>query len=877
MNNNSTTEIRKIFLDYFHFKQHTIIPSSSLIPNDDPSLLFTNAGMNQFKNIILGYDSCHYSRVSTAQRCIRAGGKHNDLENVGFTNRHHTFFEMLGNFSFGNYFKYDAIQYAWELLTSKEWFNLPKNKFLITVYYSDKETYDIWHKDIGISPKNIIYVGDKDNITYNSDNFWQMGDTGPCGPSTEIFYNTNKLDDKNNLNLHKIYNQYYIEIWNIVFIQFNKENNGDLSTLKKTTIDTGMGLERLASVLQGVNSIYEIDIFNNLIDYIMQILKCNTNKHNSIFVIADHIRAIVFLIADGIYPNNENRGYVLRRIIRRAIRHAYMLGMKDIFLYQLVKLVIEIMGKEFNYLREKQTIIENIIINEEKKFSKTLIRGFDLLYNKLSSMTTDTLSGDFIFKLYDTYGFPYDLTVDVCHEHNIKIDKSTYDSNMKQQKNNSKKSNLFKINYNDSLTINDNTSFMGYKKNNHTTVISNIIYNNKNVTTINANEEGILILNQTTFYPESGGQIGDIGEIINNNNHFIVTDTKKNLQSIWHFGKMNIGSLSVNDMVNTHINVEHRRMISANHSATHLLHAALRNILGKHVRQHGSLINSKYLRFDFSHFQALNNTEIEQIENLINKEIRNNNLVKESFINIETAKNQGLVKFSNIKYDQKVRKLKIGDFSTELCCGTHVNRTGEIGSFYIINEKSIASGIRRIEAVTGEAATQYARKHFNILKHTTQLMKTNQNNLLTNIKNTLNKIKVTEKLLKDYKIIQIYQEINYLKKNITKFNEINILISKINNTNTKDIYLIINILKKELKSIIIMLYYIHKDEINIITNVSNNLINKISAHNLMLFVTKQINGKAENYSNFVQGKGYNLIKFFKIIATIKTWIHEHLV
>ncbi|BGI50780.1 MAG: alanine--tRNA ligase [Arsenophonus endosymbiont of Ceratovacuna japonica] len=880
MSSKSTDEIRQMFLNFFNTKGHKIVHSSSLVPNNDKTLLFTNSGMNQFKDVFLELDKRSYSKATTAQRCIRAGGKHNDLENVGYTNTHHTFFEMLGNFSFGDYFKEDAIKYAWELLTSKQWFNLSKDLFWVTVYHTDEESYNIWKQKIGMPTNRIIKIGDNKGDLYASDNFWQMGDTGPCGPCTEIFYDNGKHILGEILDLSKNISNRYIEIWNIVFIQFNRQSNGSLKELPIPSVDTGMGLERISSILQHVNSNYKIDLFSKLIKSIAKIISLSSiNIHNkSLCVIADHIRSSVFLIGDGVFPSNEGRGYVLRRIIRRAIRHGYMLGVQDIFFHKLVLPLIDTMGYVANSLKIKQEMIEKTLKNEEEQFTRTLIRGLKLLDDKLSQLKNNILSGEIVFLLYDTYGFPFDLTADICRERNIKIDEFGFNFAMTQQKCRAIKFNRFKNNYNDIIKMNNNTNFVGYQNNNQQTIIIAIFYNGKSINKLNQGEEGIIILKKTPFYAESGGQVGDIGTIINSNNYkFIVYDTQKYVKTIGHIGKVINGSFMLNDIVEARIDIKRRNAICLNHSATHLLHATLRKVLGNHIIQKGSMVNEKYLRFDFTHFNEITSIQISQIENIINHQIRKNNIIITSLMDLELAKEKGIIAFFYEKYDSQVRVINIGGFSIELCVGTHTNRTGDIGLFLINSEFSVSSGIHRIEAITGQNAIDSIHKQFNILVEINQLIKSDTNNLIKKIKSILDQSKFLEKSLNQLQQQQAYKDSIFLSQQIKKVNGINILVTNLNNTNFNQLRIIVDVLKNKLKSAIIVLSTINNNKISLIVGVTNNLTNKINACDLISFISNQIGGKGGGRPDMAQAGGYNIIKLPSALESVYEWIYSHLV
>ncbi|MDN7211650.1 alanine--tRNA ligase, partial [Klebsiella pneumoniae] len=677
----STAEIRQAFLDFFHSKGHQVVASSSLVPHNDPTLLFTNAGMNQFKDVFLGLDKRNYSRATTAQRCVRAGGKHNDLENVGYTARHHTFFEMLGNFSFGDYFKQDAIKYAWELLTGENWFALPKEKLWVTVYETDDEAFDIWANEVGVPRERIIRIGDNKGAPFASDNFWQMGDTGPCGPCTEIFFDHGDHIWGGPPGSPEEDGDRYIEIWNIVFMQFNRQADGTMEPLPKPSVDTGMGLERIAAVLQHVNSNYDIDLFRDLIASVAKVTGATDLTNKSLRVIADHIRSCAFLVADGVIPSNENRGYVLRRIIRRAIRHGNMLGAKDTFFWKLVAPLIDVMGSAGDELKQQQAQVEQVLKTEEEQFARTLERGLALLDEELSKLKGDTLDGETAFRLYDTYGFPVDLTADVCRERNIKVDEAGFEAAMEEQRRRARESSGFGADYNAMIRVDGASEFKGYDHLELNGKVTALFIDGKAVDSVSAGQEAVVILDQTPFYAESGGQVGDKGELKGAGFSFAVSDTQKYGQAIGHIGKVASGTLKVGDAVQADVDEARRQRIRLNHSATHLMHAALRQVLGTHVAQKGSLVNDKALRFDFSHFEAMKPEEIRAVEDLVNAQIRRNLAIETNIMDIDAARASGAMALFGEKYDDRVRVLRMGDFSTELCGGTHAARTGDIGLF----------------------------------------------------------------------------------------------------------------------------------------------------------------------------------------------------
>ncbi len=747
----STAEIRQAFLDFFHSKGHQVVASSSLVPHNDPTLLFTNAGMNQFKDVFLGLDKRNYSRATTSQRCVRAGGKHNDLENVGYTARHHTFFEMLGNFSFGDYFKHDAIQFAWELLTSEKWFALPKERLWVTVYESDDEAYEIWEKEVGIPRERIIRIGDNKGAPYASDNFWQMGDTGPCGPCTEIFYDHGDHIWGGPPGSPEEDGDRYIEIWNIVFMQFNRQADGTMEPLPKPSVDTGMGLERIAAVLQHVNSNYDIDLFRTLIQAVAKVTGATDLSNKSLRVIADHIRSCAFLIADGVMPSNENRGYVLRRIIRRAVRHGNMLGAKETFFYKLVGPLIDVMGSAGEDLKRQQAQVEQVLKTEEEQFARTLERGLALLDEELAKLSGDTLDGETAFRLYDTYGFPVDLTADVCRERNIKVDEAGFEAAMEEQRRRAREASGFGADYNAMIRVDSASEFKGYDHLELNGKVTALFVDGKAVDAINAGQEAVVVLDQTPFYAESGGQVGDKGELKGANFSFAVEDTQKYGQAIGHIGKLAAGSLKVGDAVQADVDEARRARIRLNHSATHLMHAALRQVLGTHVSQKGSLVNDKVLRFDFSHNEAMKPEEIRAVEDLVNAQIRRNLPIETNIMDLEAAKAKGAMALFGEKYDERVRVLSMGDFSTELCGGTHASRTGDIGLFRIISESGTAAGVRRIEAVTGEGAITTVHADSDRLSEVAHLLKGDSNNLADKVRSVLERTRQLEKELQQLK------------------------------------------------------------------------------------------------------------------------------
>ena len=872
----STAEIRQTFLDFFNSKGHEIVASSSLVPHNDPTLLFTNAGMNQFKDVFLGIEKRPYTRATTAQRCVRAGGKHNDLDNVGYTARHHTFFEMLGNFSFGDYFKHDAIHFAWELLTSKEWFNLPKDKLTVTVYETDDEAYEIWEKEIGIPKERIVRIGDNKGAPYASDNFWQMGDTGPCGPCTEIFYDHGDHIWGGPPGSAEEDGDRFIEIWNIVFMQFNRHPDGTMEPLPKPSVDTGMGLERIAAVLQHVNSNYEIDLFKKLIHDAAQIIQTKDLESKSLRVIADHIRSCAFLISDGVLPSNEGRGYVLRRIIRRAVRHGHMLGAKGIFFYKLVKPLIDVMGSAAVELAKNQKIVEDALKIEEEQFLKTLERGLFLLDQELVKITDSVLPGDVAFKLYDTFGFPLDLTADVCREKNITIDEDGFNQCMEEQRKRARESSAFSVDYSNVIKLDDKTEFLGYQATEASAKVIAIFQNGQKVESANAGDEAIIILDKTPFYGESGGQIGDKGILTSANAEFTVLDSQKYGKSIGHIGNLVKGSLKVGDLVTAAIDVELRERIRRNHSATHLLQAALQRILGNHVHQKGSLVNDSYLRFDFSHNQSITQEQIVEIENLVNRQIRYNLPVDVELMPIDEARNKGAMALFGEKYEEIVRVLTMGDFSIELCGGTHVDRTGDIGLFKIISESSIASGVRRIEATSGQNAMDFIHHEANLLNQIAQLVKSDKSAVLVRVEQLLEQTKLLEKNIEQLKAQKASQQSAQLINQCEKINNKNLLIAKLDNVEAKVLRTMIDDLKNQLKTGVIILAAVNGDKINLAAGVTNDLINIVKAGELVSQLALKVGGKGGGRPDFAQAGGMDLSALPEALSSMKKEISNKL-
>ncbi|EFC7755271.1 alanine--tRNA ligase [Escherichia coli] len=872
----STAEIRQAFLDFFHSKGHQVVASSSLVPHNDPTLLFTNAGMNQFKDVFLGLDKRNYSRATTSQRCVRAGGKHNDLENVGYTARHHTFFEMLGNFSFGDYFKHDAIQFAWELLTSEKWFALPKERLWVTVYESDDEAYEIWEKEVGIPRERIIRIGDNKGAPYASDNFWQMGDTGPCGPCTEIFYDHGDHIWGGPPGSPEEDGDRYIEIWNIVFMQFNRQADGTMEPLPKPSVDTGMGLERIAAVLQHVNSNYDIDLFRTLIQAVAKVTGATDLSNKSLRVIADHIRSCAFLIADGVMPSNENRGYVLRRIIRRAVRHGNMLGAKETFFYKLVGPLIDVMGSAGEDLKRQQAQVEQVLKTEEEQFARTLERGLALLDEELAKLSGDTLDGETAFRLYDTYGFPVDLTADVCRERNIKVDEAGFEAAMEEQRRRAREASGFGADYNAMIRVDSASEFKGYDHLELNGKVTALFVDGKAVDAINAGQEAVVVLDQTPFYAESGGQVGDKGELKGANFSFAVEDTQKYGQAIGHIGKLAAGSLKVGDAVQADVDEARRARIRLNHSATHLMHAALRQVLGTHVSQKGSLVNDKVLRFDFSHNEAMKPEEIRAVEDLVNAQIRRNLPIETNIMDLEAAKAKGAMALFGEKYDERVRVLSMGDFSTELCGGTHASRTGDIGLFRIISESGTAAGVRRIEAVTGEGAIATVHADSDRLSEVAHLLKGDSNNLADKVRSVLERTRQLEKELQQLKEQAAAQESANLSSKAIDVNGVKLLVSELSGVEPKMLRTMVDDLKNQLGSTIIVLATVAEGKVSLIAGVSKDVTDRVKAGELIGMVAQQVGGKGGGRPDMAQAGGTDAAALPAALASAKGWVSAKL-
>ncbi|EOW9232144.1 alanine--tRNA ligase [Vibrio cholerae] len=857
----STDEVRRAFLSFFESKGHQIVESSSLVPANDPTLLFTNAGMNQFKDCFLGLEKRAYTRATTAQRCVRAGGKHNDLENVGFTARHHTFFEMLGNFSFGDYFKEDAIQYAWEFLTDV--LQLPKERLLVTVYETDDEAFDIWNKKVGIAADRIIRIGDKKGgKKFDSDNFWQMGDTGPCGPCTEIFYDHGDHIWGGPPGSPEEDGDRFIEIWNNVFMQFNRHADGTMEPLPKPSVDTGMGIERISAIMQGVHSNYEIDVFQTLIKAAADAIGYQDLTNQSLRVVADHIRSCAFLIVDGVMPSNEGRGYVLRRIIRRAVRHGNKLGAQGAFFHKLVGPLAEVMGTAGVELKKQQALVEKVLRIEEENFGRTLDRGMSILNDALDQLSGQVLDGETVFKLYDTYGFPADLTNDVARERGFSIDEAGFEQAMEEQRQRAREAGQFGTDYNSLIKSATNTEFCGYTASRGQSVVREMFVEGAEVSTLSAGDKAIIVLDNTPFYAESGGQCGDTGVLKTDAGIFHVEDTQKLGNAIAHHGVLAQGVLATGDQVDAIVDEKRRAAISLNHSATHLLHAALRKVLGEHVAQKGSLVRAETLRFDFSHLEAMTPAEIKEVERLVNQEIRHNHNIETNIMNIDEAKAKGAMALFGEKYDDQVRVLSMGDFSTELCGGIHASNTGDIGLFKIISEGGIAAGIRRIEAVTGEGALDY--------------LDAQQAQHDAKVSEMAAKAKLLEKEIQQLKDKLAAKESAGLINQVKQIAGVNVLVAQLNGADNKALRGMVDDLKNQLSSGIIMLGNVAEGKVGLIAGVTNDLTNKVKAGELVNMVALQVGGKGGGRPDMAQAGGTDAHALPSALESVDAWIAERL-
>ena len=860
-----SSEIRQAFLNYFNSKGHEIVASSPLIPGNDPTLLFTNAGMVQFKDVFLGQDDRSYTRATSSQRCVRAGGKHNDLENVGYTARHHTFFEMLGNFSFGDYFKQDAIKFAWEFLTSKDWMNIPEDKLLVTVYADDDETYDFWHKDMGLSADKIIRIGDNKGAKFASDNFWSMGDTGPCGPCTEIFYDHGEHIWGGKPGTPEEDGDRFIEIWNVVFMQFNRTEDGVMHPLPKPSVDTGMGLERIAAIMQGVHSNYEIDLFQALLKAAADVTGCTDLENKSLRVIADHIRSTSFLVVDSVYPSNEGRGYVLRRIIRRAVRHGHMLGAKIGFFHKLVAALVEQMGEAYPELVKLQPQIEKVLRLEEEQFAKTLDKGMGILNDAISALEGDTIPGETVFKLYDTFGFPMDLTADVAREKNLKIDEAGFETAMEHQRATARAAGNFSMKGGPALELDGETVFLGYENLANQGAVQALFVDGKKVESISAaaGTEALIVLDETAFYGESGGQSGDSGFLKADGVVFQVKNTVKESGNHIHQGILVEGSVTVGDKLTAEVDAEKRATITLHHSATHILHAALRNLLGEHVAQKGSLVTYDKLRFDFSHLEAMTAEEVAIIENRVNAEIRDNSEITTRLMNVDDAKNSGAMALFGEKYADEVRVLAMGtgeaadQFSIELCGGTHAKRTGDLGLFKIISEASAAAGVRRVEAVAGQAALDFISNQEVTLNTIARSVKGSTDNVGEKVELVIAKNRQLEKELEALKAKLASSAGSDLAAQAVAGNGFKILAARIDGTDVPTMKTTLDQLKDKLGSAVIMLAAETEGKVTLLAGVTKDLIGKVKAGDIVKECAPYVDGRGGGKPEMAQAGGKN--------------------
>ncbi|MBJ7788486.1 alanine--tRNA ligase [Neisseria meningitidis] len=872
-----TSELRQKFLKFFETKGHTVVRSSSLVPHDDPTLLFTNAGMNQFKDVFLGFDKRPYSRATTAQKCVRAGGKHNDLENVGYTARHHTFFEMMGNFSFGDYFKRDAIHFAWEFLTSPEWLNIPKDKLLATVYAEDDEAYNIWLNEIGMPSERIVRIGDNKGAKYASDNFWQMGDTGPCGPCSEIFYDHGEEIWGGIPGSPEEDGDRWIEIWNCVFMQFNRDEQGNMNPLPKPSVDTGMGLERMAAVMQHVHSNYEIDLFQDLLKAVARETGAAFSMEEpSLKAIADHIRSCSFLIADGVLPSNEGRGYVLRRIIRRAVRHGYKLGQSKPFFHKLVADLVKEMGDAYPELKEKQVQIEEALKNEESRFAQTLETGMALLENALAK-GSKKLDGEIIFKLYDTYGFPYDLTADICRERNIELDEAGFEREMEAQRARARAAQSFKANAQLPYDGQD-TEFKGYSERQTESKVLALYKDGEQVDELNEGDSGAVVIDFTPFYAESGGQVGDVGYIFSGENRFEVRDTQKIKAAVFgQFGVQTSGRLKVGDSVTAKVDDEIRNANMRNHSATHLMHKALRDVLGRHVEQKGSLVTAESTRFDISHPQAVTAEEIAEVERRVNEAVLANVAVNAAIMSMEDAQKTGAMMLFGEKYGDEVRVLQMGGFSTELCGGTHVSRTGDIGLFKIISEGGIAAGVRRIEAITGLNALKWAQEQERLVKDIIAETKAQtEKDVLAKIQAGAAHAKALEKELARAKAELAVHAGAKLLDDAKDLGAAKLVAAQIE-ADAAALREIVTDLTGKSDNAVILLAAVNDGKVSLCAGVSKALTGKVKAGDLVKFAAEQVGGKGGGRPDLAQAGGTDAGKLPAVLDSVKDWVGAKLV
>ena len=876
----SSSALRQAFLTFFKEKGHEVVSSSSLVPGNDPTLLFTNAGMVQFKDVFLGRDERAYTRATSSQRCVRAGGKHNDLENVGYTARHHTFFEMLGNFSFGDYFKEDAIRYAWEFLT--EVAGLPAEKLWVTVYADDSEAEDIWLNAIGVSAERFSRIGDKPGKKYESDNFWAMGDTGPCGPCTEIFYDHGEDIWGGPPGTPEEDGDRYIEIWNLVFMQYNRSADGEMNKLPAPSVDTGMGLERLAAILQGVHNNYDIDIFQHLIKAAAKATNTKDLENKSLRVIADHIRSCAFLCVDEVMPSNEGRGYVLRRIIRRACRHGHQLGMDDLFFYKLVQPLVEVMGEAYPELVKAQANVERLLKMEEERFAETLDHGMKILEEDIKQLKDKTITGETLFKLYDTYGFPVDLTADIARERDLEIDEAGFETCMEEQRERGRSASQFGVDYNKDVQVKNESVFTGYDQLKQNASVLELFVGSDSVDSLSEGQQGFIVLDETPFYGESGGQVGDTGTLTSSNATFLVKDTQKQGKSILHIGEVKSGSINKGDVLSAEFDDESRKAISRNHSATHLMHAALQQVLGDHVSQKGSLVDAEKLRFDFSHFEPVNKEQLKQIEQIVNAQIRGNSEALANEMELEAAKASGAMALFGEKYDDVVRVVSMGDslddrsFSTELCGGVHVNRVGDIGLFKITAETGIASGVRRIEAVTGEGAVNWVEEKDQQLDSLAQLLKSSRDEVNSKVEQLIQRLKEQDKQLAQLKGKMASQAGSDLSSQAEDIGGVKILAAHLEGADSNTLRETLDQLKNKLGSAAIVLASEDAGKVKLIAGVTKDLTKTIKAGDLVNIAAAEVGGKGGGRPDMAQAGGSNPAAIPQALDAAKAWLQEQL-
>ncbi|HMH28223.1 MAG TPA: alanine--tRNA ligase [Steroidobacteraceae bacterium] len=863
----TTSEIRASFLEFFRKNGHAVLPSSSLVPHNDPTLLFTNAGMVQFKDLFLGKEVRDFSRAATAQRCVRAGGKHNDLENVGYTARHHTFFEMLGNFSFGDYFKREAIHFAWNYITGT--LEIPKDRLWVTVYTEDDEAERIWVEEIGVDPTRCTRMGEKSN-------FWAMGDTGPCGPCSEIFYDHGPDVAGGPPGTPDEEGDRYVEIWNLVFMQYDRSSDGVLVPLPKPSVDTGMGLERVAAVMQGVHSNYDIDLFKSLIRAAADVTGTQDLQSASLRVIADHIRACTFLIIDGVVPSNEGRGYVLRRIIRRAIRHGYKLGQTQPFFHKLVSTLVQEMGSYYAELRTGEARTAQVLAQEEIRFAETLATGMTLLDAETAKLKSSVIPGETVFKLYDTYGFPADLTADIARERGLTIDQAGFDVAMEAQRGRARAASKFSAELRDTVKLAGKTDFSGYDRVADSARVTSLIFDGAIVDILRPGQEGQVVLDHTPFYAESGGQIGDTGILLGANARYIVRDTQKIGASFAHVGVLEKGELRAGDAVDAQVDQERRKAIALNHSATHLLHAALRKILGKHVEQKGSLVAADRLRFDFSHTQALTPDELRQVEDLVNSEIRENAPVETRVMALDDAKAAGAMSLFGEKYDSDVRVLSIGDFSMELCGGTHVERAGDIGLFKITGESGVAAGVRRVEALTGRGAYEWVVHTDQVLRDIAAMLRGSREDVDEKVRELVERSRKLEKEIQQLKSKLASGQGGDLSAGAKDVGGIKVLAAQIEGADVRSLREALDRLKDKLGSSVIVLGSVQEGKVLLVAGVSDDLVARLKAGEIAGLVAAKVGGRGGGRADFAQAGGTQPENLSAALAGVESLVRSRL-